>query len=64
MIVGKIYKVKHSRKGVFTIQVTSINETWVTGTIINGTADALLNENIRYEGEEITVRISFLTIIN
>lgn len=63
MEVGKTYLVSHSRKGRFTFQVTEINEIWVTGIIVEGVADAIMEYNVKVEGEEITVRASFLKIL-
>lgn len=61
--IGKIYKINHSRKGKFAIQVTRQCDEWVTGVIIQGMAKAMLDYNEKYEGEEITVRKSFCTIL-
>ena len=60
---GKIYKVRHSRKGIFHLHVLKQDDTWLTGTIIKGHAGAMLEYNERYVGDEITVRKSFLTIL-
>ena len=61
--IGHIYKIKHCRKGIFSIQVKSQSEEWVTGVIIKGIADAVLDYNVKYEGEEITTRKSFITVL-
>lgn len=58
---GKIYHVSHCRKGNFTMQVTDVGETWIGGTLIEGQTNAMLQENIVYEGEPLTVRASFCT---
>lgn len=56
---GKIYKVTHSRKGIFTMRVDSVGEVWAQGVIVEGKANALLAYNEKFEGEPITVRIAF-----
>lgn len=57
--IGKGYSVNHSRKGVFDLKITSFDEEWATGIIIEGKASAMLPVNEKFEGEEITVRRSF-----
>jgi hypothetical protein len=61
--IGKVYKIKHSRKGTFTIEVTAMDDTWVSGWIMNGTANAIMDYNVKQEGDDITLRISFCTIL-
>ena len=56
LIEGQIYKVKHSRKGVFNLMVTNQDETWVTGLIVEGKAGAILEYNEREQFEDITIR--------
>lgn len=63
MEVGKIYKVTHSRKGSFSLKVVAINDEWIEGVIYNGVAGAMMEYNVKLEGEEITVRESFLSNI-
>lgn len=62
--MGHIYKVTHSRKGTFTVQAISQNDEWFTGVIVEGQTRAMLDYNVRYEGEEVTMRKSFITAIN
>ena len=57
--IGKTYKVNHERKGNFIMTVTGMNDEWVTGIIVGGKAHAMLRDNEREKGEEITVRQSF-----
>lgn len=62
---GKAYNVHHSRKGKFVLMVSSQCEEWISGTIVSGTARAMMDYNINFDvvieaGEEITVRKSFL----
>jgi hypothetical protein len=59
--IGKIYNVAHSRKGKFTMRITSISGEWITGIIIDSTAKAMLGYNYKYSGDEITVRECFCT---
>ena len=63
MEIGKIYKVRHSRKGVFSLKVKSFHEEWVVGEVYQGATRAMLPENVKLEGDPITVRKSFLTVI-
>lgn len=58
--VGKTYRVQHSRKGTFILRVTSQTDEWVTGTIMEGTAKAMLDYNVKEAGEDITLRLSFI----
>lgn len=60
---GKIYKIRHSRKGVFTIEVEAVDDEWVQGWIVSGTAHAIMDYNVKEQGENITLRISFCTIL-
>lgn len=57
----KVCLVNHSRKGEFYIKIVWFDDTWVTGEIISGKASALLPENEREKGENITVRKSLCT---
>lgn len=57
--IKKTYKVNHSRKGIFELNITRIDEEWVTGIIVNGMAKAILSYNERLIGDEITIRRSF-----
>ena len=63
METGKTYTVTHQRKGRFTMQVTSKTAMWTTGIITKGTAGAMLEYNVKHEGEKITVRTTFLSNI-
>jgi hypothetical protein len=62
MKIGKDYKINHRRKGTFNIRVTSINDEWVTGEIIDGKTKKMLPENSREKGEEIKIRRSLFII--
>lgn len=57
---GKTYNVHHSRKGKFVLCVSSQCEEWISGTIVSGTARAMMDYNIKEAGEEITIRKSFI----
>ena len=60
--VGQNYKVNHTRKGKFNITLTSEDEVWISGKIIEGYADAIHDNNIRIEGDTITFRKSLCEI--
>lgn len=53
---GKEYEVRNSRKGTFTMLVSKIDGEWITGTITEGVAAAMMRYNVRDVGEEITIR--------
>ena len=53
---GKIYLVKHTRKGNFRMKVIEDSGEWVSGIVIEGIANAIMDYNIKEEGEKITVR--------
>jgi hypothetical protein len=57
-IIGKLYKVTHSRKGMFTMRVTAINGEWISGVVGDSVAKAVMEYNVKYSGDEITVRDS------
>ncbi len=57
--VGKTYAVDHQRKGKFVMQVTSRDDEFVTGIVVQGKAKAMMRYNEREVGEEVTVRESF-----
>ncbi len=63
--VGKTYIVRDSRKGTFTMRVTSVDGEWATGIITKGIARAIMAYNIRYEGDTVTVRdvLCYLTLV-
>lgn len=56
---GKEYLVNSDRKGTFLGTLKSHDDTWATLEITGGKADAILDYNVRYKGEEVTVRRSF-----
>jgi hypothetical protein len=64
--VGGVYAVNHSRKGKFQMRVDRIDGEWVEGVIVSGTAQAMLDYNVRETGEDITVRtcLATFTLIN
>jgi hypothetical protein len=57
-VIGVIYNVKHSRKGNFTMRATGFDEEWITGIIVDSTAKAMLDYNVKTSGDEITIRRS------
>ncbi len=58
---GKVYKVNHTRKGNFDLYVESQDDTWINGIIVEGKAQAMLKDNEKFVGDEITVRKSLLS---
>ena len=60
---GKTYAVIHSRKGRFNVLAKEVNGEWLTGEIVDGTAKAALRENVRFAGEETTIRDSHSLLI-
>jgi hypothetical protein len=56
---GTTYHVTSSRKGAFTGKLVSVDDTWATIEITSGRAGAMLRENERGVGEEVTVRRAF-----
>lgn len=57
---GKTYLVTAQRKGTFMMRVTGQCETWTHGVIVGGRTTAMLEENAREKGEEVTCRTSFI----
>ena len=56
MEIGQIYNVNSQRKGKFTGQLVSFDDTWATFTILKGVAKAMLDYNVKHEGEDVTCR--------
>ena len=56
--IGKIYDVFSTRKGKFKMKITNQDDTWATGVITEGKAEAILKYNEVEKGEELTVRKS------
>lgn len=64
MEAGKIYKVNHCRKGVFSFRVIEDTEEWVTGEIVGGKIKNLaywINAD-NVSGDVLTLRKSFIKI--
>ncbi len=57
--LNKTYKVKHRRKGSFTMKVTAVTSDVVSGIIVDGVAKAEMEYNVRDVGESISVDKSF-----
>lgn len=55
IVVGKVYMVRHIRKGNFKMKVLAISGDWISGKIVEGTACHIVNPN-GVAGEDITVR--------
>lgn len=62
-VVGKRYKVNHSRKGEFWGTVVRADDVWATIEIDKGVAKAMLSENEREAGEQVTCRNSLCKMI-
>ena len=60
MEVGKTYKVTHSRKGTFVVEVTKMTAVWMTGVMQEGTTWTMISGNQKGVGDEVTLRIGFL----
>lgn len=58
--VGRIYKINHRRKGVFIARILAVGDVFCTALILDGKAEAKLDYNDRFTGEEISMRISFI----
>ncbi len=58
--VGKIYEIDHARKGRFTAKILGVQGVFCTAVILDGEANALLDYNKRFTGEEISMRISLI----
>ena len=54
--IDNVYDILHSRKGRFHLKVSKINEKWIEGTIVEGVADAMMDYNIKREGDFIIIR--------
>lgn len=55
--IGKVYEVRHSRKGTFCMKVDSVSGEWIYGVVVgDAPAKAILADNVRYEGDQISIR--------
>jgi uncharacterized protein (UPF0179 family) len=61
LTTGHTYRVASTRKGKFTGKLVHQDDTWATIEITKGRAGAMLPENVREKGEEVTVRREFCT---
>lgn len=59
---GKIYLVKHQRKGVFKMVVNKVDDVFIHGNVIEGSADAVLQSNTKEVGDSVTCRKSLCTL--
>jgi hypothetical protein len=59
-LAGQIWVVEHSRKGQFHLRIENVEDDWIGGTIVEGVA-SYLNEEDRGSGDPITCRRSLLT---
>ncbi len=53
---GQTYIINHSRKGKFALHVESQDDEWLHGYVAGGTANAMLDYNVKETGDKITVR--------
>lgn len=60
MAVGDVWFIESSRKGKLTLRITRLDETWLTGDILEGTATAMNPDNVREVGEDVTIRRSHI----
>lgn len=60
--LNRTYRVFSSRKGKFEMKLTRLDEHWFTGVITHGKAKAILPENVRIAGEEITLSRELTTL--
>ncbi len=61
LTTGHVYRVASARKGKFTGKLVRADDTWATLEITAGRAGAMLPENVRETGEEVTVRREWCT---
>lgn len=61
LTTGNTYRVASTRKGKFTGTLVHQDDTWATFEITQGRAEAMLPENVREKGEEVTVRREWCT---
>jgi hypothetical protein len=54
-VVGTLYDVVHERKGGFRVRVTSFDDEWLHGVIVDGSA-RFVNDSDRGPGEPVIVR--------
>lgn len=54
--VGKLYEIKHTRKGRFTARVVEADPEWTTVEVVSGIANAMNPDNIAYPGDMVTIR--------
>ena len=57
---GKIYKVTHQRKGTFVMRVDSQDDEWAHGEVVSGETSAMLDYNVKGEGDSVSVRKSLV----
>jgi len=60
MEIDKVYRIDHSRKGIFILKITSQDDTWTTGVIVEGKTTTLNPANSCGEGEKVTLRTAFI----
>jgi len=58
--IGKTYDINTQRKGKFRFRPLAESSEWVDGIVVSGRTKAMLPENSRESGEEITLRKEFI----
>ena len=53
---GQMYEVRHSRKGTFKVRVLAVEGEWARCVILVGVAKAVMQYNVKYEEDEVTIR--------
>ncbi len=60
LTTGKTYLITADRKGTFMMLVTRQDETWTYGVVAGGKTKAMLDYNVREQGESVTCRSRFI----
>lgn len=63
--VGKVYEVRDSRKGTYTVEITAINGEWATGNVLMGEIHWASKENRLFNSnpETTTLRAPLVYLI-
>ena len=57
---GETYLINHSRKGTFAMRVSNQYDDWTQGVVVGGQTEALLDYNVNFVGDNVTIRSSFI----
>lgn len=58
--VGEVFFVRHVRKGEFIVRFDTIDDEWISATIVSGIAKAVMEYNTKHEGDKIALRRSLI----